>query len=104
MSDHLFGDQFQTGAISENETQEPPRFRVLLHNDDYTTMEFVVEVLMRVFQKSEPEATTIMLAVHNEGVGVCGVYTSEVAETKVDLVHRMAKVAGYPLRCSMEGE
>lgn len=104
MSDHMFGDEFQSGTISENETQEPPRFRVLLHNDDYTTMEFVVEVLMRVFHKNENEATSIMLAVHNEGVGVCGVFTAEVAETKVDTVHRMAKAAGFPLRCSMEGE
>ncbi len=104
MSDELFGDQFQSGTVSEHETQEPPRFRVLLHNDDYTTMDFVVEVLMRVFQKNETEATTIMLAVHNDGVGVCGVYTAEVAETKVDTVHRLAKAAGFPLRCSMEGE
>lgn len=104
MSDRMFGDEFQSGTISENETQEPPRFRVLLHNDDYTTMEFVVEVLMRVFHKNENEATSIMLAVHNEGVGVCGVFTAEVAETKVDTVHRMAKAAGFPLRCSMEGE
>jgi ATP-dependent Clp protease adaptor protein ClpS len=84
--------------------REPKKYRVLLHNDDYTTMDFVVEVLVRVFRKSETEATIIMLQIHNEGVGVCGLYTAEVAETKVDMVHRLAKSAGYPLRCTMEGE
>lgn len=104
MSDDLFGDQFQKGTVSDHETQDPPRSRVLLHNDDYTTMEFVVKVLTRVFQKNETEAIAIMLAVHNEGVGICGVYTAEVAETKLDTVRRLAKAAGFPLRCSMEGE
>ncbi len=97
------GEQQETRILTEKEAKEPNRFRVLLHNDDYTTMEFVVEVLMRVFRKSETEATFIMLAVHNEGMGVCGVYTAEVAETKVDTVHRLAKAAGYPLRSSLEG-
>ena len=81
----------------------PSLFKVLMHNDDYTTMEFVIEILMRVFRKSEAQATKIMLAVHNEGVGVCGTYTAEVAEVKVDTVHRLARAAGFPLRCSMEG-
>jgi len=90
--------------LSEDQVKEPRRFRVLLHNDDYTTMDFVVQVLVTVFRKSETEAVRIMLAVHNEGLGVCGVYPAEVAETKVDMVHRLAKGAGYPLRCSMEAE
>lgn len=85
-----------------NETREPRRFKVLLHNDDYTTMEFVVHVLRRVFRKSEPEAMRIMLAVHREGLGMCGVFTAEVAETKVDTVHSMARAAGFPLRASLE--
>lgn len=97
-------NQGQPEILAENEAREPQRFKVLLHNDDYTTMDFVVEVLVRVFRKSETEATIIMLAVHNEGVGVCGVYTHEVAETKVETVRAMAKQAGYPLRCSMEKE
>jgi len=85
-----------------DETREPRRFKVLLHNDDYTTMDFVVHVLERVFHKQEPEAMRIMLAVHKQGFGVCGVYTAEVAETKVDTVHSMAKAAGFPLRASLE--
>lgn len=86
----------------EEEVQEPKRFKVLLHNDDYTTMEFVIHVLMVVFKKNQAEATHIMLKVHEEGVGVCGVYTAEVAETKVALVHKLARREGFPLKCSME--
>lgn len=94
--------EFETGVTFEEELKEPRRYKVLLHNDDYTTMDFVVEILVKVFGKTETQATIIMLAVHNEGVGVSGVYTAEVAETKVELVHRLAKAAGFPLRCSME--
>jgi ATP-dependent Clp protease adaptor protein ClpS len=86
----------------EDELREPRRYKVLLHNDDYTTMEFVVHVLVNVFYKSENEATQIMLNVHNNGVGVCGEFTAEVAELKVSLVHRLARENGYPLKCSME--
>ena len=77
-------------------------YRVLLHNDDYTTMEFVVEVLVHIFRKTIEDATRIMLNVHEQGVGVCGVYTFEVAETKVDTVHSIARDHGFPLKCSME--
>ncbi|MBW2565209.1 MAG: ATP-dependent Clp protease adaptor ClpS [Deltaproteobacteria bacterium] len=73
-------------------------------NDDYTTMEFVVEILMLVFTKSVEEATQIMLNVHRIGVGLCGVYTYEVAETKVETVHALAKERDFPLKCSMEKE
>lgn len=86
----------------KDETREPKRYKVLLLNDDYTTMDFVVNVLRRVFRKSEPEALRIMLAVHKQGQGLCGIYTAEVAETKVDTVHTMAKAAGFPLRASLE--
>ena len=86
----------------DEDVKEPTQFRVLLHNDDYTTMEFVVLVLMDVFNKNEAEAVRIMLAVHKEGIGVCGVYPEEMAETKVAQVHSMARRAGYPLRSSME--
>ncbi len=82
----------------------PSMYKVLLHNDDYTTMEFVVEVLRRVFNKSFEEATMIMLNVHRSGLGVCGLFTYEIAETKVDLVHTMARERGFPLKCSMERE
>lgn len=85
-------------------TTQPPLYRVLLHNDDYTTMEFVVEILMHVFHKPVGDATEIMLNVHHNGIGVCGVFTLEVAETKVDTVHALAKERGFPLKCSMERE
>lgn len=81
---------------------EPPMYRVLLHNDDYTTMDFVVEILMSVFGKSFEDATMIMLKVHHSGVGVCGVYTYEIAETKVETVHHLATESGFPLKSSME--
>ena len=77
-------------------------YRVLLHNDDYTTMEFEVEVLVHIFHKTIEDATRIMLNVHEKGIGVCGVYTFEVAETKVDTVHSIARDHGFPLKCSME--
>ncbi len=79
-------------------------YRVLLLNDDYTTMEFVIEILMVVFKKTAREATRIMLNVHNSGVGLCGVYSYEIAETKVDTVHAIAKEHGFPLKCTMEKE
>jgi len=93
-------------AQSEGDVQleEPPLYRVLLLNDDYTTMEFVVEVLKHVFQKSEAEATHIMLNVHHTGVGLCGLYPFEIAETKVDMVHGIAREKGFPLKCTMERE
>ncbi len=87
---------------TEQELAEPPRYKVLLHNDDYTTMDFVVEILEQVFHKSPAEATSIMLSVHHNGIGVCGFYPKEIAETKVDEVHRRARIAGFPLRASME--
>jgi len=89
---------------TRDDVTEPSMYRVLLLNDDYTTMEFVVEVLMLVFTKSVEEATQIMLNVHRIGVGLCGVYTYEVAETKVETVHALAKERGFPLKCSMEKE
>lgn len=86
------------------EVKEPPLYKVLLLNDDYTTMEFVVEVLMYVFHKTSEEATRIMLSVHRVGVGVCGLYPFEVAETKVDTVESLARENGFPLKCVMERE
>lgn len=89
--------------ISDRQTlQEPPLYKVLLHNDDYTTMDFVVMILQTVFQKNTEEATRIMLNVHHQGIGIAGVYTREIAETKVALVHQMAKQHQFPLRCSLE--
>jgi len=89
-------------SITREELTEPPMYRVLLHNDDYTTMDFVVQTLMLVFSKNSDEATRIMLNVHRKGIGLCGVYTYEVAETKVDTVHALAREHQYPLKCTME--
>lgn len=83
-------------------TQEPPLYKVLLHNDDYTTMEFVVAILESVFHKSNADATRIMLNVHHEGVGIAGIFTKEVSETKISVVHELAQQNNFPLRCSME--
>ena len=83
-------------------TRKPRLFHVVLHNDDYTTMEFVVKILESVFHKPEPEAFRIMMHVHTRGHGICGSYPYEVAETKVSLVHDRAQAAGFPLRASME--
>lgn len=86
----------------EEKLELPPMFKVLLHNDDYTTMEFVVEILQQVFHKSAAEATQIMLLVHKKGTGVCGVFSEDVAETKVEIVRHLAKKSGFPLMCTME--
>lgn len=94
--------EWQISSDVEEELEEPPMYKVLLHNDDYTTMDFVVEILQTVFHKSPEEATRIMLHVHYNGIGVCGVYPAEIAETKVEIVHRLARQNGFPLRCSME--
>jgi ATP-dependent Clp protease adaptor protein ClpS len=88
----------------KGKVEKARRFKVLLHNDDYTTMEFVVEVLMKFFHKTETEATHIMLSVHHKGHGVAGVYTKDVAETKVDEVTDYAKEHGMPLRLTVEPE
>lgn len=77
-------------------------YRVLMHNDDYTTMEFVVAVLIAVFRKSPTEANRIMLHIHFKGTGICGTYPYEVAETKIGKVQAMARREGFPLRCSLE--
>ena len=87
---------------TKHDAKEPPMYKVLLHNDDYTTMEFVVHILMLVFHKPVEEATRIMLNVHRRGTGLCGVYNFEVAETKVDTVIRLARENGHPLKCTME--
>ena len=92
----------QTRERVRSVSKEPPRYRVLLHNDDYTTMEFVVYVLQSVFRKSPSEATQIMLRVHENGIGVCGVYSFEIAETKVSAVHDLAEQYEFPLKSSME--
>lgn len=87
---------------AEEALSEPTQYRILMHNDHYTSMDFVVQVLETVFNKTPSEAVQIMLSVHKKGVGLCGIYTAEIAETKVDTVHTLAKDNGFPLKCSME--
>jgi len=99
-------DDRQVGVVvkSKPKTKKPSMYKVLLLNDDYTPMEFVVHVLERIFAKSREEATQIMLHVHRRGVGVCGVFTYEVAETKVTQVIDFARRHQHPLQCTMEKE
>ncbi len=94
--------EYDNDTILEEKISEPPLYKVLLHNDDYTSMDFVVFVLMKVFRKSADAATKIMLMVHEQGIGVCGTYTREIAEAKVVMVQIMAREAGFPLKCTCE--
>jgi len=87
---------------TEIRTEKPSFYNVFLLNDDYTTMDFVVNILNRIFGKNITEATQIMLQVHKKGVGLAGVYPKEIAETKVEAVHRMARDNEFPLKCIME--
>lgn len=102
--DHSFDNSNQTHLDDEQRVEIPRQYKVILHNDDYTPMEFVVEVLIDVFKKDELTATQIMLNVHNQGRGVCGVYSYEIAETKVSRVHQLAEQHEYPLQASVEAE
>ena len=99
-----------TGVVTETRTAskeklgKPPLYKVLFHNDNYTTMEFVVAVLRDVFHKSESDAVAIMLNIHRNGLGVAGTYTYEVAETKINKTHALAKEHEFPLKLTMEPE
>ncbi|MGE3841477.1 MAG: ATP-dependent Clp protease adaptor ClpS [Vicinamibacterales bacterium] len=98
--------QKQTGEQvlerTSEQTREPRLYKVILHNDNYTTMEFVVQVLEQVFLKSPAESFRIMMQVHTQGHGLCGFYPYEIAETKVATVHDLARERGFPLRASLE--
>jgi ATP-dependent Clp protease adaptor protein ClpS len=88
----------------DGETTEPPDYKVLLHNDDYTTKAFVVEILIVVFNKSVEDATHLMWYVHKNSIGVCGIYPLEVAETKIDQVTALSHDNGFPLKLTLEKE
>ena len=92
----------QTEEKTGHKIGKPSPFNVFLLNDDYTTMEFVVDILKKIFGKNLTEATQIMLQVHKKGVGLAGVYPREIAETKVETVHKMARENEFPLKCLME--
>src|SRR5215813_11333234 len=87
---------------TQRKLKKPPLYKVLLHNDDYTTMDFVVFILRTVFQRSETDSLRIMLQVHTQGIGIAGVYTYEIAESKVAKVSDLAREHEFPLLCSME--
>jgi ATP-dependent Clp protease adaptor protein ClpS len=95
-------DEGEVATDHKIRTEKPRQYKVVLHNDNYTTMEFVVLVLMRFFHKSEPEATHIMLTVHHKGQGIAGIYSKDVAETKVHQVTTFAQDNGMPLKLSTE--
>ena len=88
----------------DEEISEPPMYKVLLHNDDFTTKTFVVAILMGIFNKSQDEATHLMWHVHKNRVGVCGIYPLEVAETKITQVTDLARENGFPLKATLEAE
>lgn len=93
-----------TEERTRDKVDPPQMYKVLLHNDNYTTMEFVILVLMRVFRKGESEAVQIMFDVHRKGVGLAGIYQRDIAETKVQKVIQMARQAQFPFMCTMEPE
>ena len=95
-------DQGET--LTKERFKQPRKYKVLVHNDDYTTMEFVVYILRQVFRHSPQQATRVMLHIHNSGVGIAGVYTREIAETRVAQVLQLASENGHPLQCTMEPE
>lgn len=101
-------DDGDTGVATQTRKKEqlkkPPLYKVVFHNDNYTTMEFVVFVLQSIFNKTETDSMTIMLNVHRTGIGVAGVYTKDVAETKVNKTHQLAKEHEFPLKLSIEPE
>ncbi len=104
MGDSGFKPGEEVGVKERQKTERPHLYKVILLNDDYTTMDFVVHVLERIFRKSPIEATRIMIQVHKKGSGLAGVFTRDIAETKIAQVHSLAKENQYPLRCEMERE
>ena len=98
--DSGLGGRYSPGPDEELKT--PDEYRVLLINDDFTTMEFVVTVIMTVFHKPLPESTRIMLDVHRKGKGTVGIYSYDIAVTKINQVHQLARQNGFPLKCTME--
>lgn len=105
-NDHDNDDDSGTGIVTKTrpKTKKPSLYKVLLLNDDYTPMDFVIYVLERFFNKHSDDAARIMLHVHNKGVGICGVFTYEIAETKVAQVMNFARENQHPLQCTMEKE
>ncbi len=96
--------EIKQGVSSRSKNDLPPMYKVILHNDDYTSMEFVVQILITIFGKSLEKATEIMLNVHNKGKEICGLYPRQIAETKIETVYNLATGKGFPLKSTMEKE
>ncbi len=94
----------KSSSQKKEKVSRPSMYKVIILNDDYTTMDFVVEVLLKIFRKNLEKANEIMLNVHRRGKGICGIYTREIAETKIETVHTLAQAQGFPLKCTMEKE
>lgn len=101
-SEEDFEGELQTKP--RNEVRRPKRYKVLLHNDHYTSMEFVVMILESIFRKTNAQSIEIMLSVHETGIGIAGVYPAAIAEMKIQNAHQAAESQGFPLKCSMEPE
>jgi ATP-dependent Clp protease adaptor protein ClpS len=97
-----FGIDHDEQVKEQTELRPPRMYRVILHNDHYTTMEFVIDILVRIFHKQPREANRIMLDVHRSGSGICGVYSYDIARTKVSQVHALAREQEFPLKCTYE--
>ena len=104
MTKTLTTPQLDNATGKQQRNAKPNLFKVFMHNDDYTTMDFVIEILQSIFHKESAEATFLMLQIHRRGQVLCGLYPFEIAETKVAKVHRQARAAGFPLRCTFEPE
>lgn len=96
------GEKTDIMTLPKTKVQQPRMYKVIMHNDDYTTMDFVVHVLKRFFKKNDTESHSIMLKIHNDGQAICGIFTFEIAESKVMKVNRYAREKGHPLKTSTE--
>jgi ATP-dependent Clp protease adaptor protein ClpS len=103
-SQKILASEGESSTIIKNKVELPKKYKVLLHNDDYSTMEFVIFILQSVFHKTADEAERIMMEVHRAGIGLCGVYTFEIAESKAKKVERLALENSHPLKCTFEPE
>lgn len=101
-TEHIYDANEETDTYES--VTEPPMFKVIMLNDHFTTMDFVVETLVNIFSKSITEATEIMMNIHKKGQGLCGLYSYDIATTKIQQVHNNARKAGFPLKCTLEAE
>jgi ATP-dependent Clp protease adaptor protein ClpS len=104
MPRHASQTHSEPAVQDETDVQRPRRYKVVMHNDDYTTMDFVVDVLTSVFRRSRAESMRIMLSIHHQGQGIAGVYPKQIAEQKLRTTHDKAREHGFPLRCTLEKE